>query len=376
MVETQFPGVLGHRNVQEHLLRALARDQLHHALLFSGPHGVGKARVATGLACALLCPQRPRVGCGSCPVCTRVVARRHPDVTYLEPSGAGQSIKVDDARACHVRVASAPYEGPAHIVIIDPADTLNEGSGNALLKAIEEPRPGVFFVLVTTNLQRVLPTILSRTLPVRLGRLSEEHVAEILAQHAPDVATGRRETAMLLAEGSAGLALSLARDPVLESCISLLSAAVDAVSRGPAGVFSSERGPLWSAWKSAVEAAAQHADELAKEEAEQAQEGQPIKMRAGKPVGKKTRKRKSAKKSGGELVHQRQVATRLAELWTLHLRQHLLQRNGLPSVPAPVGRAPQKLVADLSLLRQLETRIARMGNVRLMLEQTLLELAN
>lgn len=284
-------------------------------------------------------------------------------------------IKIDDARACHVRVASAPYEGAAHLVVIDPADTLNQASGNALLKAIEEPRPGVFFALLTTNLQRVLPTILSRTLPIRIGRLGESHVGKILTQHAPDVAPGRRETAMMLAEGSAGLALQLARDPALESCISLLRAAVDAVAMGPAGIFSSERGPLWTAWKTAIEAAVTVEKAREAAEAEVASQGAPIKMKGGKAVTKKSRARKSGGKSSEPLAQQRWVASRLAELWTLHVRQHLLAREGVPGVSAPKNRAPAKLVADLSLLRRLESRIAQMGNVRLMLEQTLLELA-
>ncbi|MCA9638031.1 MAG: hypothetical protein KC420_18510, partial [Myxococcales bacterium] len=175
-----FPGVRGHHEAQAMLARALARGQLHHAIMLIGPRGIGKATLARGLACALLCPRAPGRGCGECPVCRRIQAGAHPDVDWLLPEGSGGQITIDSARACHVRQAGGPYEGAAYVVVVDPADALNEYSGNALLKAIEEPRPGIHFLLLTTNMQGVLPTILSRTLPIRLGRLADADVAAIV----------------------------------------------------------------------------------------------------------------------------------------------------------------------------------------------------
>ncbi|HEY8379651.1 MAG TPA: hypothetical protein VIK91_24330, partial [Nannocystis sp.] len=178
-------GVRGHEGAQAAVLRALARGQLHHALVLVGPRGVGKATFARGLGCALLCPARPGLGCGECSTCRRVLAGNHPDVDWLVPDGKAGLISVDSARACHVRQTHAPYEGPAYLVVVDPADALGEAAGNALLKTIEEPRPGVHFALLTTNLQGVLPTILSRALPIRLGRLDDAIVRAIVDERAP-----------------------------------------------------------------------------------------------------------------------------------------------------------------------------------------------
>ncbi len=376
----RFPGVLGHRSAQHHLARALSRGQLHHALILMGPRGVGKETFARGLACALLCRARPGVGCGECSVCQRALARNHPDLTYLLPSGASGSISVKDARACQLRQANAPYEADAHVIIIDPADALNGASGNALLKAIEEPRDGVHWILLTTNLHGVLPTILSRALPVRLGRLDDGQVRAILERELPDVPAERREMGMLLAEGSAGLAIELARDAALERCIELLSHAITAAARGPAGIFAGDRSPLWTAWRDAVTAAvtAKERAEAETKQAEAAANAGAIKVSGkAKKASKKRAKKKTAKKGSKPKLpapQQRWVATRLGELWTLHIRQHLRNKPGLPGIPPLTGRSPRRVVEDLAVLRRLATRVRGNANVRLILEQTLLDL--
>ena len=210
------------------LARALDRGQLHHALMFVGPRGIGKATLARGLASALLCRVAPGRGCGACTHCARVQAGRHPDVDWLLPAGKAGQITIDSARECHLRQANGPYETDRYVVVVDPADALNESSGNALLKAIEEPRPGIHFLLLTTNMQGVLPTILSRTMPIRLGRLDDADVAAILAEKAGAADEVRRRMAALLAEGSAGVAVDLALDPALDRCLALVHEAIRA----------------------------------------------------------------------------------------------------------------------------------------------------
>ncbi len=370
-VFTGFPGVRGHRIAQDALARALGRGQLHHALVLVGPRGVGKATFARGLACALLCPERPAQGCGVCLTCQRVLAGNHPDVDWLLPDSKAGTISVDSARACHVRQSHAPYEGKAYVVIVDPADALGEGAGNALLKTIEEPRPGIHFVLLTPNLQGMLPTILSRALPVRLGRLDDEIVGEILQARAPDLPPERRDMSVLLAEGSAGVAVELASDPSLERCVELLRQTLTAVQQGPRAIFSGDQSPLWTAWSAAVGAG----------EAEPPPEPEPPPPPEPTTPGKKAKVAARAKKPEGEKKAkdapgaQRGAIRRLTELWILHLREQVRGRVGLPGIPpARTAASPAQLVATIAALQQLEARVERMGNVRLMLEQTLLAL--
>jgi len=364
-------GVLGHAQAQAAVVRALARGQLHHALVLVGPRGVGKATFARGLGCALLCPQRPGLGCGACPTCQRVLAGNHPDVDWLVPDSKAGLISVDAARACHVRQTHAPYEGRAYLVVVDPADALGEAAGNALLKTIEEPRPGVHFALLTTNLQGVLPTILSRALPVRLGRLDDDIVRSILDARAADAPRERGDMAVLLAEGSAGVALELASDPSLARSLELVKQAITAVRAGPAAIFGGDVHPLWLAWAAAtapVEAVPEDSSEAPEAEA---------------PGAKKKKTAKKAAKSGDDgdkapskkdaPALQRAAVRRLVELWILHVREQLRGRPGLPGLPPPPAVAPGTLVAAITALQRLGARIERMGNVRLMLEQGLLE---
>ncbi|WAS97470.1 DNA polymerase III subunit [Nannocystis punicea] len=370
---SRLVGVLGHAQAQAAVVRALGRGQLHHALVLVGPRGVGKATFARGLGCALLCPQRPGLGCGACPTCQRVLAGNHPDVDWLVPDSKAGLISVDAARACHVRQTHAPYEGRAYLVVVDPADALGEAAGNALLKTIEEPRPGVHFALLTTNLQGVLPTILSRSLPVRLGRLDDDVVRSIVHARAADAPPERFDMAVLLAEGSAGVALELASDPSLARSLELVKQAISAVRAGPPAIFGGDVHPLWQAWAAATAPS------------EAVPEDSPAEAEPEAPGAKKKKTAKKAAKAGDDgdkaagaskkdaPALQRAAVRRLVELWILHVREQLRGRPGLPGLPPPPAVAPATLVAAITALQRLGARIERMGNVRLMLEQGLLE---
>jgi len=362
-----FTGVRGHGDAQAMLARALARGQLHHALMFVGPRGIGKATLARSLAAALLCKEAPERGCGECSTCQRVAAGSHPDVDWLLPTSKAGQITIDSARACHLRQANGPYEGDRYVVIVDPADALNESSGNALLKAIEEPRPGIHFLLLTTNMQGVLPTILSRTMPIPLGRLDDADVASIVAEQASAADEDRRRMAALLAEGSAGVAIELALDPALDRCLALVREAIRAADIGPAAIFSGERSPLWQSYSAAIkEIVTIDAASAAASAVEEA-------AVAGKK--KRASKKKAESKTKASASQQRWVASRLAELWILHLREQLRGREGLPGAPTSRDLRPAMIVRRIATLQRLNQRIRRNANVRLTLEQTLLELA-
>lgn len=343
-----FPGVQGHEHAQSRLSRAIARDQLHHGLIVMGPRGIGKATLALGLACALHCNAQPAVGCGTCSSCHRVLTGLHAGVEHIVPEAEGGTIKVEVARDLSHRLQHAPFEGRHHVVIFDPADALTEQAYNALLKSIEEPVPGVHFVMITTHPDGLLPTIISRCLPVRLGplplpllegvvkaELTQRREAAAAAEEdpPPDPTPERLALALQLAQGSAGLALQLAADPSLDDVLGLVRSAMEATVEGPAGIFSGDKGPLWSAWTQASGGAGP---------------GRPARERA--------------------------AAGRAIDLWLLHLREHLRGGEGLPGLPSAGGDVP-RLLHQLDRLQALREGLLRNPNVRLALEQTLLELS-
>lgn len=332
----QFPGVRGHAQAQARLSRAIARDQLHHGLIFVGPSGVGKATLARGLGAALHCRVEPAVGCGSCTSCRRIASGTHAGVEWLAPEEPGGRVKIEAARTLAHRLEMAPFEGDHHLVVFDPADAIGEAGFNAMLKTIEEPRPGVHFVMIVTGLDVLLPTILSRCLTVRVGRLEDDDVAAIVkaqVETAETVPTAERiELAVGLAGGSAGLAVKLALDPSLDASLALLSQVVGAAQTGPTAIFGGDKSALWQAWSAAVG---------------------PVKT--GRPA------------------RERATLRQLCELWLLHLRERLRGRDGLPGVP-PGPQDARAVLTQLDKIQALLESVARNPNVRLSLEQTLLSL--
>lgn len=334
-----FPGVRGHEAAQAALSRAAGRGKLHHGLLVVGPEGVGKATVARGLACALHCPERPGEGCGACVSCRRVLSGAHAGVEWIRPEGAGGLIKVETTRDLGNRLQHAPFEGDHHVVVLDPADALNDQAFNALLKALEEPRPGVHFVLLVSHTDAVLPTIRSRCLVVRLGPLPSALVAEIVdaaIEADPELSPPSAEAralAVRMSEGSPGVALSLCADPTLPAAVALTRRAIEAADTGTRAIFCGDKGPLWTAWSEAT---------------------------AGPATGRPAR--------------ERAACARIVDLWLLHLREGLRGGEGLPGLPASTPD-PAAVAMRLDRLLSLRESLVRNPNARLALEHTLLEMS-
>jgi DNA polymerase-3 subunit delta' len=219
-----FERILGQPTAVQTLENALKRGRVHHAYRFEGPTGVGKELAAVALAQSLVCTSGGEIGCGQCSACQRAGRRSaddpqvplHPDVVLVGRGvypqaliGAREAtgISVEQVRRIVLsRVGYTPHEGRALVFIVQNAEELTVSAANALLKTLEEPRPAVHFVLLTSRPNRLLDTIRSRTLPVRFGPLPENVLASILAAH------GRSAELVSLAEGSAQRALELADD--------------------------------------------------------------------------------------------------------------------------------------------------------------------
>jgi DNA polymerase-3 subunit delta' len=196
-----FDSVLGHERIRALLARALASGRLPPALLFSGPEGIGKKRLALSLGRALLCEVYGP--CDTCAPCRRALRGVHPDLILLQPATA--AIKIDQVRGLVGQISGLPFEGRSRVAIIDNAHLLTEEAANALLKSLEEPPPTTHVALVTASPQALLPTIRSRCQELRMSQLPIQVVEGKLAEELP------RDEARLraaLSGGSLGAALA------------------------------------------------------------------------------------------------------------------------------------------------------------------------
>lgn len=137
-------------------------DRAPHALLFSGEQGLGKLDFALQLTQWLLCAQKQDSACGSCRSCTWMQQKQHPDVYIVRPQEKSEIIKIEQIREIIADVMQTSQQGGYRIVIIEPAEGMNVASSNALLKTLEEPPAKVLFILISHQLNALLPTIRSR----------------------------------------------------------------------------------------------------------------------------------------------------------------------------------------------------------------------
>lgn len=146
------------------LLAAARERRLPHAILLEGRPGGSARRAAAELARALFCQAaRGSEPCGTCIDCLQVQAGTHPDWIVLSPAEGSAGIKIEEVRALLARISLRPYRAPAQLVLVEPADKLNEVCQNALLKTLEEPEEHTYFILSSPQPEKLLPTVRSRT---------------------------------------------------------------------------------------------------------------------------------------------------------------------------------------------------------------------
>ncbi len=206
-----FSDIVGQDGNIAILKRSHASGRLAHAYLFEGIEGCGKKKTALALVAALFCERGEE--CGSCPPCRKVALLQHPDLHLIEPDGA--FIKIDQIRELQRELALRPFEAPRKACIIEAADRLNPASGNALLKTLEEPPGHALLILLTANLNAVLPTILSRCQQLHFPALPEPLIADFLRTrgNTPEMAG----IAASLAGGSLKKAIEIGAEDTLVS---------------------------------------------------------------------------------------------------------------------------------------------------------------
>lgn len=208
--------LIGHDEAWAEWRAALAGERMHHGWILAGRRGLGKAGFALAAAAELVAeagvPQPPVAG--------------HPDILVLEPLPANEdeakkrdegkpfarkrNISVDQIRQVQGRLFTRPTLGRRRAVIIDSADDLEKGAVNALLKSLEEPPQGTFFLLVAHRLGGLLPTVRSRCRILRFPALGEDDVGRALDAALPQLDAAGRRAAIAFAGGAPGNAIAAA----------------------------------------------------------------------------------------------------------------------------------------------------------------------
>jgi DNA polymerase III subunit gamma/tau len=175
----RFDDVIGQRGVTQTLRNAIGARRIAQSFVFSGPRGVGKTTTARILARALNCEQGPTADpCGVCDACTEITDGRDIDVLEID---AATHTKVDEVREIIIQgLGMAPVRNRYKIFIIDEVHRLSAQAFDALLKSIEEPPPHVVFMMATTEIEKVPPTIQSRSQVFELKAIGVKQIADQL----------------------------------------------------------------------------------------------------------------------------------------------------------------------------------------------------
>ena len=204
-----FHDILGHEQIIAHLQNAIEEDKVSHAYIFNGPEASGKMMLAEAFAMALQCEGEGKRPCLECRSCRQAADHNQPDIIYVSHEKPN-TIGVDDIRTqVNNDIDIKPYSSRYKVYIVDEAQKMNQQAQNALLKTIEEPPAYAIILLLTTNADSFLQTILSRCITLNLKAVKEDKIKEYLMKHyqIPDY---QADICAAFSQGNVGKAIQLA----------------------------------------------------------------------------------------------------------------------------------------------------------------------
>lgn len=226
----KFADIIGQEQIKEHLQNALKTNKVSHAYILNGEKNSGKEFIAKIFASALQCEKTGiSLGmaepCGECHSCIQMAGKNQPDVIYVTHEKPG-SIGVEDIRSqINGDVAIKPYSSPRKVYIINEGEKMTVQAQNALLKTLEEPPEYTVILILTTNMESLLPTILSRCVALNMKPVRDSQVKKFLMEtmRIPDY---KADICVAFARGNVGKAKMLASseefDNVKEEAVTLL----------------------------------------------------------------------------------------------------------------------------------------------------------
>ena len=204
-----FSDILGNEQIIEHLQNAIRMGKVSHAYILNAPESSGKRLIAEAFAATLQCEEKGTEPCGMCHSCKQAVSHNHPDIIYVRHEKPN-TISVDDIRVqINQDIAVKPYSSPYKIYIVDEAEKMNVQAQNALLKTIEEPPAYGVILLLTTNADAFLPTILSRCIRLDLKPVANDKLKDFLMKKC-EVVDYQADICVDFSQGIVGKAIRLA----------------------------------------------------------------------------------------------------------------------------------------------------------------------
>ncbi|MEW6237809.1 MAG: AAA family ATPase [Candidatus Omnitrophota bacterium] len=195
-----------HPIVRQTIVSAIEKGRMRGTQLIFGPPNCGQEAIALAIALALNCKTSGGDFCGECLNCRRIRDKIFPDVYYMfpiedwdDPKRKGQDYSIGHMRMVQECAQTYPYESQYKIFIFNDAHRMTTEAANSLLKILEEPFPHNLFLLLTNNVFRILPTILSRCQKIRLAPLDAAALVESLRGELPE------DAAETLARASGGI---------------------------------------------------------------------------------------------------------------------------------------------------------------------------
>ena len=212
----QFQDIIGQEQIKEHLQNAISSGKVSHAYIINGEKSSGKEFIAGVFAMALQCEKGEQEPCQECHSCKQALTNNHPDiirVTHEKPN----TVSVDDIRTqVNNDVGIKPYSSPYKIYIINEAEKMNTQAQNAILKTLEEPPEYVVILLLTSNINAFLPTVLSRCVVMNMRPVADDLMKKYLMEELqiPDY---KADVCVAFARGNVGKAKALASSEEFEN---------------------------------------------------------------------------------------------------------------------------------------------------------------
>lgn len=203
-----FNKIIGHKKIKENLINAYKKDHISHCYLFEGEESLGKKKIAMAFAKILLCKNQGTEPCNRCISCYKFDNFNHPDMHIIEPEDDLIKKQIIDELVRNMNVA--PFESKRRVIIIDDCHKIRVEGQNGLLKTLEEPPPYINIILITSNRNAILPTIVSRCQIIKFHPIEDHYIKKLLIE---EYKKTFEEASFIVgfAKGSVGRAINLAK---------------------------------------------------------------------------------------------------------------------------------------------------------------------